>query len=164
MSALNLFFLRSHPILRILYQSKATSFQVFMISHSTKCSNQLFTNKFCRALDLWCITNWSRGSPLPTGSEVPAGQSLSTVQLEPYTLLSYRKSSVWFFIAWTYITIDAYQKLQVNLTEITTTEIRPTSGQIPIDWFGVTMRLVITKKALFSCKKKREIQMISILI
>lgn len=43
----------------------------------------------------------------------------------------------------------------MNLTEITTTEIRPTSGQIPIDWFGVTMRLVITKKALFSCKKKK---------
>lgn len=52
----------------------------------------------------------------------------------------------------------------ISQYEITTTEIRPTSGQIPIDWFGVTMRLVITKKALFSCKKKREIQMISILI
>lgn len=42
----------------------------------------------------------------------------------------------------------------INQDEISTTEIRPTSGQVPIDWFGVTMRLVITKNALFSWKKR----------
>lgn len=112
-------------ILSETFTAKKLSFQwSIMIWHGIKCSKQLFTNKFLRlffrkeissVIARFMMRNWNRGSPLPTGSEVPAGQSLSTVQLEPWIVLSYRKSSVWLFVAWTYIIIDACQKLKVNL-------------------------------------------------